>query len=370
MIKELLYAITPENHPVIWMVVTCALGFLVAYNAYPSVLFVAREKHLMDEPESRSAHKERTPTLGGIGIFISIMVVLTLVGAFLNTKVLLLVMGSITILFFIGLKDDLAGTSPGKKLFGQLLAATLLLVFTNTRIVGFSGILEVSVLPYGLSLVFTLFVYIIIVNAYNLIDGIDGLAGSIACLVSMVYGILFLMANQLSLAILAMALVGSILAFLRCNFSKKHKIFMGDTGSMVVGFLLAFFTVSFINIVQTAPSSPYYKDAPVVAIALLFYPLLDTLRVFALRVFKYKVSPFKADRNHIHHHIINLGYSHLQATIWIVAINALIIVITFKLLPLNLNTQILCLVGYGALLYGLPFVIKAKAKTSLPEDSY
>jgi len=349
---------------------TCFMGFFVALNAYPSILYIARSKGLMDEPESRSAHQLPTPTLGGIGIFISIVVVLVLIGAFLDTKMLLLIIGSLTILFFIGLKDDLAGTSPYNKMFGQLLAASLLLLFTDTRIIGFSGILGIEQLPYWVSFVFTLFVYVVITNAYNLIDGIDGLAASIACMASLVMGGVFLMAGQLSLAIISMTLLGALLAFLRYNFSTKQKIFMGDTGSMVVGFLLAFFVISFINLAQTQTLALYSTDAPALALAFLFYPLLDTLRVFVLRVFKYHVSPFKADRNHIHHHILNLGFSHKQATLWITAINSLIIWIAFHLLDLNLNWQIVLLLGYGSVLYLLPFLFKMVTDVSLQERNH
>lgn len=362
--------ITPERHPIIWMIGTCFLGFLFALNTYPSILYIVRQKRLMDEPESRSVHEMPTPTLGGVGIFISVVVAFVLIGAFLDTKMLLLITGSLTILFFIGLKDDLAGTSPYNKLLSQLLAAALLLVFTNTRIIGFSGIFDIYELPYWASFVFTLFVYVVIVNAFNLIDGIDGLAASIAAAVSLILAILFYLANQLSLAIIAMALVGALLAFLRYNFSSEHKIFMGDTGSMVVGFLLAFFTISFIHLAQTNALKEFHRSAPALAFAFLFYPLIDTLRVFILRVFKYKVSPFRADRNHIHHHILNLGFTHLQTTLWITSINCLISLIAFQLQDYNLNIQIVSLLCYGSLLYALPFIFKLYVESRMPERKH
>ena len=180
MIKTLLDNFNPENNAILWLIAAFVLAFIIAWQTFPTILYVAKEKHLMDEPDSRSMHSNRTPTLGGIGIFFGIIVVMTIVGAFLNTKVLLLVMGGLIILFFLGLKDDLTVLSPGKKFLGQLFVATLLIVFTDTRIIGFSSILDVHTLPYWVSIGFTLFVYILIINAYNLIDGVDGLAGTIA----------------------------------------------------------------------------------------------------------------------------------------------------------------------------------------------
>ena len=214
MIKTLLDNFNPENNAVFWLISAFVLAFIIAYQTFPTILYVAKEKHLMDEPDSRSMHSNRTPTLGGIGIFFGLIVVMTIVGAFLNTKVLLLVMGGLTILFFIGLKDDLTVMSPGKKLLGQLFAAVLLIVFTDTRIIGFSSILDVYTLPYWISIGFTLFVYILIINAYNLIDGVDGLAGTLALSVSAIFVYLFGTTNNLSLATIAIALCGTLLHFL------------------------------------------------------------------------------------------------------------------------------------------------------------
>lgn len=358
MIETLLENFTPENNISLWLIAALVLAFLIAFQTFPTILYVSKEKHLMDEPDSRSVHSDKTPTLGGIGIFIGLVVVMTLVGAFLNTKVLLLVMGGLTILFFLGLKDDLTVLSASKKFMGQILAAGLLIVFTNTRIIGFSKILDIDVLPYWVSVGFTLFVYILIINAYNLVDGVDGLAGTIACSISAIFVYLFVNSNELSLATIAIALCGCLLAFLRFNFSKTNKIFMGDTGSMIVGFLLAFFTISFINMAQLDKSSAYFKASPALAFALLFYPLIDTLRVFFIRVVIHKTSPFKADKNHIHHKFIEHGYSHLMTTVLISSINVVIIGIAFNLLHLNLNTQIIFLMLYGSALYALPFLLK------------
>ncbi|OUS03620.1 hypothetical protein A9Q86_00760 [Flavobacteriales bacterium 33_180_T64] len=315
-------------------------------------------KHLMDEPDSRSMHSNNTPTLGGIGIFFSVVVVMTIVGAMLNTKILLVVTGGLTILFFLGLKDDLTVLSARKKFFGQLFAALLLIVFTDSRIIGLSSILDVDVLPYWVSIFFTLFVYILIINAYNLIDGIDGLAGSVALLASIVFSILFYNSGAFSLATISVALIGALLAFLRHNFSTKNKIFMGDTGSMIVGFLLAFFTISFISEAQLNQYSPYFKASPALVLALLFFPLMDTFRIFFIRIFVLKKSPFEADKNHIHHRFIQAGFTHVQTTILIVLINLIIIIIAFNMLSLNLNTQIGLLLIYGALLYYVPFILK------------
>ena len=158
MLEKLLITFNPENHMVIWLISAFIMAIVIALSTYPTILYVAEKKHLMDEPDNRSLHSNRTPTLGGVGIFISVVVVMTITGAMLNTKVLLLVMGGLTILFFLGLKDDLTVLSARKKFIGQLFAALLLIVFTDTRIIGLSNIMEIDILPYWISIFFTLFV--------------------------------------------------------------------------------------------------------------------------------------------------------------------------------------------------------------------
>lgn len=358
MIKNLLENFSPENNSILWLTSAFILAFFIAFRTFPTIIYISNRKHLMDEPDSRSMHSKRTPTLGGIGIFFSLVVVMTIVGAMLNTKVMLLVMGGITILFFLGLKDDLTVLSARKKFLGQIVAALLLIVFTDTRIIGLSKIFDIDVLPYWISIFFTLFVYILVINAYNLIDGVDGLAGSVAMLISVFYTIFFYNFDTLSLATISVALFGALLAFLRFNFSDRNKIFMGDTGSMIVGFLLAFFTISFISKSQLDVNSSYHKASPALALAILFYPLMDTCRIFFIRVLVLKTSPFKADKNHIHHRFIQAGFTHKQTTSVIVVVNLITVVIGLNMLHLNLNTQIGLLLIYGSILIYAPIIIK------------
>lgn len=366
MITTLLNNFSPENNAILWLSATFLLAFLIALRTFPSILFISMRKRLMDEPDNRSMHSYRTPTLGGIGIFFSVMLVIAITGAFLDAQVLLLVMGGLTILFFLGLKDDLTVLSPKKKLIGQLIAALLIVIFGDSRILSFSSILGIGELPYYISLVFTLFVYILIINAYNLIDGVDGLAGSVALLISAVFAFLFFSTGDLSLATLAIALMGALLAFLRYNMSSRLKIFMGDTGSMIVGFLLAFFTVSFVSQSQLNISSEFYEASPAIVLALLFYPLIDTCRIFCFRMFVLKSSPFAPDKNHIHHMFISLGYTHIKTTLMISAVSLIIVCIAFNLIHLNLNLQIIALLLYGSVLYLIPlWISKAKYKAEI-----
>lgn len=356
MIQELLKHFNPSDYQVLWLLLTFLIAFVVSFTSFPAIFNVAIAKELMDEPDHRSVHDRKTATLGGVGIFISLAVVITSIGALLDTKILLLVLGSMTILFFLGLKDDLLILSPRKKFIGQLMAASLLILFTDTRILGLSGVFGITILPYWFSVLFTLFVYVLIINAYNLIDGVDGLAGCLAVAGFASFAFLFIKTGDITMSTLTVGGIGAIIPFLRLNFSKRKKIFMGDTGSMIVGFLIAFCSVRFINTTELNPKSVFFESAPVLALAIAFFPLLDTLRVFIIRPVLMKKSPFAADQNHIHHRFLKLGFSHAQTTIYIVILNLLLIAFVYHIGHLDTILQFILMVLVGTFLYSSLFI--------------
>jgi len=256
----------------------------------------------------------------------------------------------------LGLKDDLLILSPRKKLFGQIIAAMVLIVFTDTRIIGLSGLFGVSVMPYWLSVGFTLFVYILIINAYNLIDGVDGLAGSLALIASAAFAFIAIKTEDITMATTAVATVGALIPFLRLNLSKNKKIFMGDTGSMLVGFLVAFYSVRFIGTIQGNPTSLFFNSAPVMALSIVFFPLLDTFRIFAIRLLIFKKSPFSADKNHLHHRFLDLGFSHRQTTSFIVILNVMLITFSYTIRHIDIHFQFFLLIVVGTFLYSSLFI--------------
>ena len=356
MIQELLNFFNPLDHLAFWLIGAFLIAFIVSMSTFPAIFNISEAKHLMDEPGERSIHSEKTPTLGGVGIYISLVVVITTIGGVLDTKILLLILGSLTILFFLGLKDDLLILSPKKKILGQFLAAMVLIVFTDTRISGFSGIFGVTILPYWLSVAFTLFVYILVINAYNLIDGVDGLAGSLALLGAGAFAFIAVRISDVTMATIAVATVGALIPFLRLNFSKSRKIFMGDTGSMIVGFLIAFFAVRFIGQTQMSSDSLFFNSAPVMVLAIVFFPLLDTFRIFVIRLVILKKSPFSADKNHLHHRFLDLGFTHVQTTAYIVILNLMLITFAYSIRSFDILLQFICLTFIGVLLYSTLFI--------------
>ena len=334
-----------------------ALG--LSLRMYPVIIYVALKRRLTDAPEERKSHFTEVPNLGGVGLYLAFSLVMILFGMTValdrpELLQLLSVLGATMILLFLGIKDDLVLLSPRKKFVGQIIAAGIVIFMTDVRITSFDGLLGVNELPYMASVLFTFFVFLLVVNAYNLIDGIDGLAGTIATISSVSFGIFFVLNEQLFLAMVSFALIGAVIGFLRFNFSMTHKLFMGDSGSLFIGYLLAYQGIAFLGVNESATATFVIAKAPILLLAVLSFPLLDTLRVFILRAREGR-SPLSADRNHIHHRLLDIGLNHKQATLFITFCNVLLIGLVLAMGDLYINVQLLISVSVGVILYLLPF---------------
>lgn len=344
------------------------LAFWASSRLQPVIILLSQEKNLMDEPEERSSHSRRVPTYGGAAIFIVVSVLVmsleSLVG-FADGEInnVLALMAGISILFFLGIKDDMIGLDPTKKFIGELIAAFIVIVLADIRIESLEGIFGVGLLPYWVSVAFTFFVFLLVINAYNLIDGIDGLAGSVALIASLVFGAFFLVAGNIELSIVSFVLSGALVGFLKYNLSHTKKIFMGDSGSLFIGFLLAYQAVAFLKTNALATPEPILSNAPVIVLTVLAFPLLDTLRVFILRALKGR-SPFSPDRNHLHHRLLDLGLSHSHATLLISLKTVLLIAVCWKMQEIPIHLHLGCMLLMGFALFLGPLIIRKSKVTS------
>ena len=335
------------------------LAFVLASRIIPVIIYTVRVKNLMDEPGDRSAHSDKTPTLGGVGMFAAFVVSLILFGIVVGlerpdlVKLLSLTLSTI-ILMFLGIKDDLIALAARKKFLGQLISTAIVIFLTDVRITSFEGLLGVGELPYLVSVLFTIFVFILVINAFNLIDGIDGLAGAIGIISSLSFGLFFLLNKDYLMVLVSFSLIGAISAFLRYNLSGTRKLFMGDSGSMVIGYLLAYQGIRFLELNLSGSSLFTINNGPVLLLAILSFPLLDTLRVFIIRA-KERRSPFDADCNHIHHRLLILGFSHKQATIMLSIVSVLAIELAYLLKDLEINLQLFTVTLIIPLIYYLLF---------------
>lgn len=299
-------------------------AFLISVFAIPSIIQIAHSKNLLNEPNGRTIHAFLTPRLGGLAIFSGFISALSIFGR-MDYGVQQLMAGCI-VLFFIGLKDDIVTVSAFKKFFVQILAAGIVVFMADIRITSFQGLLGIYELEYGISYGFTFLVIIGITNALNLIDGLDGLAGSIIVIISAVFGIYFFIYGGPRYGVyaeVALCLMGGILGFLRYNFHKAI-IFMGDAGSLICGFIIAVLAIQFVEMQPM-------EAAPSIAMGILIIPIWDTLRVTTIRLLK-GISPFTPDKNHIHHNLIALGFSQIGTVLTLGIVNLLIIlfVVNFR----------------------------------------
>lgn len=250
--------------------------------------------------------------MGGIAIFVGFMFSAVLWLPFGFIKFFL---GAFTIIFITGLRDDLIPVRPLVKLASQVLSASIVVILCEVELTSLYGFLGLHGLPAILSFPLTLFTIMVISNAYNLIDGLDGLAGTVGTLAFVAYASYFYSVGELPWVLLLAALIGSLLAFLYFNW-EPSKIFMGDTGSLFLGFILAVTTIHFIDYNYHLPErNPYrFKASIGVAISVIMVPLFDTLRVFISRAIR-KQSPFSPDKTHIHHLIMRMGFNHAQTVL-------------------------------------------------------
>jgi UDP-GlcNAc:undecaprenyl-phosphate/decaprenyl-phosphate GlcNAc-1-phosphate transferase len=291
------------------VVLSAILAFGVAFFTIPIVIHIAKEKKLFDEPDERKIHSKVTPTLGGIGIFAGFTLAYLVGVPNEAANFLQFYVAAAVIIFFLGLKDDLLVLSASKKFFGQLVAAGVIIFFGNLSLDSMHGFFGIFELNKVASITLTVFTIIVVTNSFNLIDGIDGLAGILGVLSSATFGVYFTIVGEVGFAVMGFSLTGAVLAFLIYNFAPA-KIFMGDTGSLLIGLVNAILVIKFINVAATTTSAALpINAAPAVGFAILMLPLFDTLRIFALRIINGR-SPFSPDRNHIHHFLLDLGFGH------------------------------------------------------------
>jgi len=359
-----------------------AIAFIlaVAFNLYaiPVIIRIAKVKKLFDVPDARKHHKSSIPTLGGLGIYATIVIIsLTFIntcgmngGGIVNSLTSLPpIIAGLTLIFFIGMKDDLLDISARKKLVVEIMALFILIVIGDVRLDSMQGMFSIGHLSYPVSVFLSLFAGIVIINSVNLIDGIDGLAASVAMLGSFVFGTYFIVAGEWEYAVLSFTILGATIPFFLYNaFGHANKIFMGDTGSLILGFMLTVLIFRFNEMNAMTIYKPFFVAGPAFSFAVIIIPMFDTLRVFTIRIYR-RESPFKADRRHLHHILLDLGFTHLQSTILLMAINVGFILLAFYLNFLGNSDLVYIMLALAVALSGVAIWLRRRkfAKDGSPE---
>ena len=328
------------------LVILPILVFIGSLLLIPKIRKLSLKLNFSDSSNSRSSHDGNVASFGGVAFFLSYVFVLFFAKNLDSSHVSLTLLTSITIMFFTGLLDDLTNLSAKVKFLAQIIAVSFLMTEHDFRILslhGFMGIYEISIYA---SVFGSMFFLLGLINAFNLIDGIDGLTGITGIIVASFYGFMFYKLGFYFYLTISLATIATLLAFLRFNFSVKRKIFMGDTGSLVIGLVLGLLTFKLLSLKGDAYTSLSFnrEQLPLFLISVLFVPLLDTFRVMFLRAIR-GVSMFKPDRNHIHHIIVDFGLSHRRASFFIGLLNFIVALIMFFVIQVSSDLESLLALG-------------------------
>jgi UDP-N-acetylmuramyl pentapeptide phosphotransferase/UDP-N-acetylglucosamine-1-phosphate transferase len=327
-----------SNINIFYLILLILFGALSSYLLNRYVYFVFSKNNIVDQIKSRSSHTVKATRSGGLSVFLSICLCLAITGSFFEIQ--LEPWGYLSVFFMalIGLADDFYNIRYREKFFLQLFAGFILLQ-TGYLIDSFHGIFGVFGLPTWLSGAITLFVFLIVVNALNLIDGLDGLASLISIKFLVIVGGV-IMISESEIHPFFPITIGSLFGFLLHNFNSTKKVFLGDTGSLFIGTTMAFFIIYILDSSNQIVTDTYISR-PLFCVLVLIYPLTDTLRAVILRAYR-KKSPFVADRIHLHHRLADKGYEHWAASLIVFVLSA--VLLGFNLLLFSYFGLLFCVI--------------------------
>lgn len=357
------------------------VSIVIEMMVLPRVLFIAKKKRLFDLPDIRKKHSKPIPRLGGI-TFTPVILFVFLFGLFIRFKFnlwgddqlydkmpeLLLFICGLLLIYLVGAKDDLVGVGFQKKFVIQFIAS-LCIVGSGIYVNNLYGLFGFNEIPPIVGIILSIGFVIFTTNAVNLIDGADGLASSLAGIALLTYSIFFIMSDMWLYASLAFTTLGILIPFFYYNFyHPKRKIFMGDTGSLTLGYILAFMFLRLVKYPPTAEIVP--NGLLLLAICPLFIPLFDALKVMFIRISMGK-TPFHPDRNHIHHKLIDLHISR-KKTVYILAFSSICFIFLNWILLEFINENVVLLLDLGIAIFINVFIyrkIRLRLKSEKTEDS-
>jgi len=306
------------------------IAFIVSLTAVPSIIKVAKEKSLYDKPcENRKIHTGSIPNLGGVAIFLGFYFSVLMFRVLCDSNELSALCAASVLLFFVALKDDLISTTPKVRLFFQFIIAIIIVWVGNIYFLNIPFFEADHPASRIINMIATPIFIVGIINAFNFIDGIDGLAGSIAVFGLVVFGFVFYEYGEPSYTYISLALAGSTLGFLLFNIHPA-KVFMGDIGSMLLGVFLAVFAIKLANMEPLRLGFIPIRHPASLSMAILVIPIMDMLTVILIRLYL-RLSPFNADKRHTHHRLLGLGFGHHSINLILVGFNILMVVVAFLL---------------------------------------
>jgi UDP-N-acetylmuramyl pentapeptide phosphotransferase/UDP-N-acetylglucosamine-1-phosphate transferase len=348
-------------------IITLVASFVLAIILIPKIRWIAKVRDLIDHPDNRSSHIDSTPTMAGVAFFLIILFISSIINPWDSHGIGVNLISGLGLMFAVGIKDDLMISTPRAKVVGEILAIFFILFCNCLKVYSLEGFLGIHNIPSLVSYVFVILMILTIINSFNMIDGIDGLASSMGIVIFTMYAIIFYTLELHFYFLLCLCLIGILVGYLRFNLSKTNKVFMGDTGSLIIGFCIGFLSLKFLStdasLLRTHTFNP--ENSLVIIGAIFFIPLFDTLRVIGVRLLN-KKSPFGSDNNHIHHILIQLGLTHFKASLLLCFINV-IIAITLILMSSHFTSfeMLGVLILFFIFFLGVFYKLKTNMQTKL-----
>ena len=301
------------------------VSFLTVILLHPQLVKFALRKDIVNKPNARRLNRIPIPVLGGVGVYAGFAMALCVCSAIFNIEISMASFAAITMMLCVGLLDDIKDLKPKTKFMAQILAIVILITSCGLKIDNLYGIFGIYEIPDYLSIPLTIFACVGLINAINLIDGIDGLssgysiaAATLFCIYGYIHG------NHLN-TLIATATIGALIPFFVYNvFGKKNKMFIGDAGSHFLGIIFCLLTLNVIHSGGTTDNTLESSGYIPFCLAVMAHPVMDTLRVMTMRICNGN-SPFKADKTHLHHAIINIGFTHFKTTLLIIGLNLMVV---------------------------------------------
>lgn len=306
------------------------LSFVGTLWMHPKILKIAILKNLVDNPDARKLQRNPVPVMGGIAVFFGIAIGLCSSQAMFSSASTFMLISAMLVMLYVGTIDDIIDLSPTIRFAIEIIVIAWLMYASSSSINCFWGLWGVSTIPQWVAYALTIFASVGIINAINLIDGVNGLSSGFCFMSSVLFAIFFYTTGDQVMTTLALSAAGAIIPFFLHNvFGQSTKMFIGDGGTLVIGTMMAMFVMNILdtNYGSTVLAAKGMGLIPF-TLAVLSIPVFDTLRVMSTRILN-KKSPFHPDKTHLHHMFIDLGFSHIGTTISILTLNFLIVAIWF-----------------------------------------
>lgn len=345
-----------------------AVALVVTWWIFKKVLKVAMMKNIVDNPDARKLQRTPVPVLGGIAVFFGMIVALVVTRLAFDTYSLFAIMGVMTIMLYVGTMDDILSLSPRMRFIIEILVVLLLIYCNDYSINDFHGLWGINQIPEWIAVPLTVFACVGIINAVNLIDGVNGLSSGYCIMACSVFGAAFIISNDRDASSLAILAVGALIPFFCHNvFGKKSKMFIGDGGTLLMGTIMSTFVIGALN-VNSPLSAKVGPDFGVIAfvLAILAMPVFDCVRVMVSRILR-KTSPFYPDRTHFHHLFFDMGFSHVGTSMVEIGLNILIVAIwwiSYKF-GASIDVQLYIVIALGVLFtFGIYAFLRKQEKNN------